>query len=106
MPIYPYKCNKCDNYEEKFFSMASMPKSSKKIDCEKCGKKSMVRQFDAGVPNVDDGPKSLRGIGEKNFKKLSQEEREKIFPTKKNKLDMNKIRKIKDVEKYIMTGEI
>ena len=83
--------------------MSSMPKSSEKIECEKCGKKSMERQFTAGIPNVDDGPKSLRSIGERNFKNLSQEDREKMFPTKKKTLDM---KKIKDVERYIMTGEM
>lgn len=106
MPIYPYQCKSCGYVEDKFYMMSSLPDINQKFGCEKCGEQELVRQF--CVPNVNDGPKTLGSQSELNLKKFGNpfektKEEKKADEYYKH---IQKVNKIKDKERYIMTGEM
>lgn len=101
MPIYSFEC-KCGNKESKFFSIVNRPNHEEKLDCEKCGNKELFRVFD--IPNIDDGPKTFGSMSDLNLKR-NPKMGEKT-PEQKERDRLSKIAKIKDKQRYIMTGEM
>lgn len=49
MPIYDYKCNKCENVFEALVKMADAEQPTKD-PCPECGKKAVVRYYIKATP--------------------------------------------------------
>lgn len=83
MPVYSYKCDKCHNNFELFFSIRDYQETPK---CSICRSKNTTRQYIADVATINTSVKKsdseLKTIGDlanRNRDKLSQDEKESLF---------------------------
>jgi putative FmdB family regulatory protein len=83
MPVYSYKCDKCDGSFELFFSIREYQESPR---CALCSSKNTTRQYIADAATINTSVKKsdseLKTIGDlanRNRDKLSQDEKEALF---------------------------
>lgn len=101
MPRYDYECEQCGHVQEEIHSMFDVPE----LHCNKCGHTIMQKLISS--PYVQVACTTVGSLGEKNWKALSSEEKEKMSPPKyeeKNPL-IKKYGTKTDAEVMKMTAE-
>lgn len=83
MPVYSYKCDKCDGSFELFFSIRDYQESPK---CALCASKHTVRQYISDVSTIstsikksDSELKTIGDLANRNRDRMSKDEKDALF---------------------------